>query len=94
MGKLGVKRVRYALGSVDRIKYKAEELLKENDFTELFDMGSGIEVDETAAAALKVLLIENATEYAIKSIKFTKRRKKMRKVGAAAVLISAQKERW
>lgn len=76
------------------IKYKAEELLKDNDFSELFDVESGVEIDETAPAALKVLLIEKAAEYATKSIKLIKQRRGNEKVGASAVLVSAQKDRW
>ncbi len=74
-------------------KARAEELLKESDFSELFENEGMLEVDETASVALKAVLAEKAAEYALEAVKFT-RKKGLRKVGAAAVLISTQKERW
>lgn len=87
-----VERIRRPEGT-GSIRELAEELLGDKDFSELFERGGAVEIDETASAALKVLLIEKATEYAAEAIKFSKRMGS-RKVGAAAVLISTQKERW
>ncbi len=74
-------------------KGRATELLKEKDFSELFENECSLEVDETASAALKSLLAEKAAEYASEAIRFTKKRG-LKKIGAAAVLISTHKGRW
>ncbi len=84
----GEKRRRSSLA-----RARAEELLKESNFSELFENGSTLEVDETASAALKAVLAEKAAEYACEAVRFTKK-KGLKKVGAAAVLISTQKGRW
>ena len=75
------------------IREMAEELLGDKDFSELFEIGGAVEIDETASAALRALLVEKAAEYATEAVRFSKRRGSG-KVGAAAVLISTQKERW
>ncbi len=77
----------------DCIRYKAEELLEDRDFSELFKTEGTLEIDMAASAALKSLLVDKATEYASKAVSFTKK-KGLGRIGAAAVLVSTQKDRW
>lgn len=76
-----------------RIRYKAEEILEDKDFSELFETNDRFEIDEAASAALKSLLVDKAAEYADEAVRFTRKRG-ISRIGAAAVLVSTQKERW
>jgi tripartite-type tricarboxylate transporter receptor subunit TctC len=76
--------------SKEAIKDKIVNLLKDNNFTEVFESGD-LEVDDSAGAALKAVLSEKAAEYAARAIRIAK--KKGIKFGAAAVIIATRREK-
>jgi len=81
---------RVAKGAMkERIREKMIDILKESDFTEVFESGD-IKIDGAAEAALKSILSEKAAEYATKAIGIAK--KKKIKFGAAAIIIATRKE--
>lgn len=74
----------------DAIKDRIIELLKDNDFTDVFESGDVV-VDGSAGAALKAIVSEKAAEYATKAMQLAK--KKRMKFGAAAVIIATRREK-
>jgi hypothetical protein len=75
-----------------KVRELAAAALKESDLESVFGAAGAYEVDETAGSALKGLLAEKTTEYIMKAMKVA--RKKNRRLGAAALIIAAEKERW
>jgi hypothetical protein len=76
--------------SREAIKGKVIELLKDNDFTEIFE-SEDLEVDGSAGAALKAVISEKAAEYADRAMRIAKKRGI--KFGAAAVVIATRREK-
>ena len=75
-----------------RMRERAAAALRESDLREVFSADGAYEVEESAGSALKALLAEKAAEYATRAISMAQKRKM--KLGAAAVIIAAEKDRW
>ena len=87
-------RIKRVVGSkvALRIRERAAAALKDSDMEDIFSEAGAYEVDETAGSALKALLAEKTAEYAVRAMKEAKKRGM--RLGAAALIIAAEKDRW
>ncbi len=75
-----------------RIKERAADALRDSKIEKIFGEAGMESFDETAGSALRALLAEKTAEYTMRAIK--EARKRGMRLGAAALIIAAEKDRW
>lgn len=75
-----------------KIKRMAVDALRESKFEKVFSAAGAGKFDETAGSALKALLAEKTAEYTIRAMREAKKRRM--RLGAAALIIAAERDRW